>query len=63
MRKFRLKIDLPFLPKGSIYWFDDETASVYMDEGGFPAEYSLRMALSSYLMLLRTEGKKYLKEV
>ena len=62
MRKYKLKIDLPFMEKGSIYYFDDETANIYAELDGKISEYPLRIGLSAYLWLLLTCGNKYLKE-
>ena len=62
MRIFGLKINLPFLPEGAEYAFDDETSFVYRVDGGNVNEFPLRTGLASYLWLLRTEGEKYLIE-
>lgn len=62
MRIFDLLIDLPFLPKGRRFWFDDDTGYVYAVLDGKMAEHPLRTALASYLWLLLTEDG-YLKKV
>lgn len=62
MREYELKIDLPFLPKGAKYAFDDETAHVYrLDENDVPFEFPLRTGLAGYLWLLLTERNKYFR--
>ena len=64
MRIFKLKLDLPFLKKGRIFGFDDETHLIFpvnLNDG--PAEHPLRPSLEGYLWLLLTEGEKYLTPV
>ena len=63
MRRYELRIDLPCLPRGAQYDFDDETAEVYRVDTDDPVTYALRPALANYLWLLLTFGKKYLKLV
>lgn len=63
MRIFQLKINLPFLQKGSKFTFEDDTGLVYAILDGKVAEYPLRAGLAGYLWLLLTEKRKYLKEV
>jgi hypothetical protein len=64
MRKYKLKIDLPFLPKGSNFYFDDSTDSIYGEESdGRMMKYSLRPELSGYLWLLLSDGNKYFKKL
>ena len=60
MRVYELKVDLPFLPSGAKYAFDDETAHVYrLDGSDEPFEFPLRTGLASYLWLLLTERTVY----
>lgn len=65
MRIFKLKVDLPFLPKGSIYHFHDESGNIYkeMEKEKRLFEYPLRSALADYLWLLLTEGKRFLLQI
>ena len=63
MRIYKLLEDLPFMKRFTLYAFDDELGNVYLVENNKIAEYPLRVGLASYLMLLRMEGNKYLKEV
>ena len=60
---FRLIVDLPFLEKGSLYYFEIDTGYVYwyIKEKGEFSEYGLRPGLAGYLWLLKTEGGKYLR--
>ena len=63
MRNYKLKIDLPFLPKDAEYAFDDETAHVYrLDDIKKPFEFPLRSGLAGYLWLLLTERDKYFEQ-
>ncbi len=64
MRRFKLLIDLPFLKKGTVYWFDEETGKIHWENGGKDnfSDYPLREGLAGYLWMLRTETK-YLKEL
>lgn len=63
MKKYKLKIDLPFLAIGREFFFGDDTADVWGVEGdGEPMIYPLRTGLSGYLWLLKSEGDKYLEE-
>lgn len=72
MRSYKLKVELPFLRKGTVFYFDDETACVYttlkkpppdtITNGDYTA-YPLRSGLSGYLWLLLTEGNKYFKKM
>jgi hypothetical protein len=63
MRLFRMKVDLPFLPKGAVYAVDDDLAWVYrVDDDGQIGEYALRKGLAGYLCLLMTEPK-YMKKL
>ncbi len=57
---YRLKIDLPFLKKGTDFMFYDATAEVYWIDNGKETEFLLRQGLAGYLWLLRTE-RKYMK--
>lgn len=59
-RKFKLKVDLPFLQKGSVFWMEDSTGHVYAILDGEISEYPLRTGLAAYLWLLCTE-KRYMK--
>ena len=59
MDEFTLIVDLPFLPKGARYQFDNDTGLVYRVVDGKPFEYPLRLGLASYLWLLLTEKGKY----
>lgn len=60
-RRCKLLVDLPFLKKGSIFEFDDESGKVYSNRlTGF--EYPLRPGLAMYLWLLLTE-KKYMRKL
>ncbi len=59
MRRFRLKVDLPYLPKGAIYDFDDETACVYRVVDKITNEIPLRNGLAGYLWLLLTDRHIY----
>lgn len=62
MREYELKVDLPFLAKGNIYAFDDDTAHVYRcGDNGEPFEFPLRTGLAGYLWLLLTERDKFFK--
>ncbi len=62
MRAYKLLVDLPFLKKGSIFHFYDESAKIFAVYNSIETEYSLRPGLSGYLWLLLTE-KKYLKRL
>lgn len=62
MRTFELLVELPFLPKGRLFWFDDDTGNVFAVLDGKIAEYPLRNALAGYLWLLLTEPG-YLKKM
>jgi len=63
MRIYKLLVDLPFMKRFNLYAFDDDVGDVYLVENNKIADYPLRVGLASYLMLLRMEGNKYLKEV
>lgn len=64
MRILKLKLDLPFLKKGSIFGFEDDTRLIFAFNLNYgPAPYPLRPGLSGYLWLLSTEGRKYLTPV
>lgn len=64
MKKYRLQVELPFMKKGNIYFFDDETGKIYASEDRQqPNQYSLRNGLTAYLWLLKTEGSRYLRAV
>jgi hypothetical protein len=59
-RLFKLLIDVPFLKKNRLFYFDDDTGNVYAELEKQRAQYPLRPALAGYLYLLATE-KKYMK--
>ena len=59
-RRIRLKIDLPFLKKGSQFWLEDSTGLIYPILDGKISEYFLRPGLAGYIWMLMTE-KKYVK--
>lgn len=59
MDEYTIIVDLPFLPKGTIYRFDNETGFVYRVADGIPFEHPLRIGLAAYLWLLLTEKTKY----
>ena len=63
MKIYKLLVDLPFMKRFNLYAFDDEIGRVFLVVDNKVAEYPLRNGLGSYLMLLRMEGNKYLKEV
>ena len=55
-------MSFPFLKKGNVYCFDDETGNVYfIDKDGEQSAYPLRLGLSGYPWLLLTD-RKYLKK-
>ena len=64
-RRYKMTTDrLPFLPKGAVYEFDDETGNVYRPE--VSEETPLRSGIADYLWLLLTEDgarKKYLRRL
>ncbi len=60
VRKFKLKIDVPFLKKGDEFWMHDRDGLVYWIDKGKVCEYPLRNGLAGYLWLLCTE-KRYMK--
>lgn len=64
MRRFKLLVDLPFLKKGSVFQFYDETGYVRWEgeEGPTRPHGPLRDGLSGYLWLLSTE-RKYLRRL
>lgn len=65
MRVFRLKKDLPFLRRGALFLFDDESGEVFSSENIIGTQwnkYPLRPGLSGYLWLLLTDGRKYFKK-
>lgn len=59
MDEYTLIVELPFLPKGAVYQFDNETGFVYRVVDGKPFEFPLRINLAGYLWLLLTEKTKY----
>ena len=59
-RIYELRIDLPFLTKGTLFVFYDSSANVHWIDNGKETEYPLRSGLAGYLWLLLTE-KKYMK--
>ena len=61
-RYFQMETSIPFLPKGAIYAFVDETGFVYRVNDNIINEYPLRKGLAGYLCLLRSE-KGIMKEV
>ena len=64
-RRYKMTTDrLPFLSKGAVYEFDDETGNVYRPE--VSEETPLRSGIAGYLWLLLTEDgarKKYLRRL
>lgn len=60
MRYFELLVDLPFLKKGRVYAFDDDTGNVFSVINGEVASYPLRNGLSGYLWMLLTVSDKYM---
>lgn len=59
MRKYKLLVELPFLPKGSIYGFNDESGEVFRWDNtskphGF-CEWPLQPGLAQYLWSLITD--------
>jgi len=60
-RVYELRVNLPFLTKGTLFVFYDASANVHwIEDNGKETEYPLRPGLSGYLWLLLTE-KKYMK--
>ena len=59
-RIYELKVDLPFLKKGTLFVFYDSTGLVYWIDNGKETEYPLRSGLAGYLWLLLTE-KRYMQ--
>ena len=60
LRKFKLKIEVPFLKKGDEFWMHDRDGSVHWIDNGKISQYPLRTSLAGYLWLLCTE-KRYMK--
>ena len=60
MRQYKLLLDLPFLKKGRIFEFDDDTGDVYAIIDDETVDTPLRSGLAGYLWLLLTE-KRYMK--
>jgi len=57
-RVFKLMVELPFLPKGTLYAMYDSSAFVHwIDDKGKESEYAIRPGLAGYLWLLCTEKK------
>jgi len=64
MRKYKVMVEVPFIMKGTIYFFDDESGNVFgINAQGLPNTYAVRPAIAQYLWLLKTENSKYLREV
>jgi len=64
MRRYKLKVELPYLIKGAIYAFEEESGQVFRcEDDGKPFQYPLRPGLSGYLWLLLTDRNKYFREV
>ena len=63
-RRFKMKVDLPYLHKGMIYYTDYETGQIWgMESDGTKMEYELRQGLAGYIWLLIADGRKYLREI
>ncbi len=63
MRRFELLVSIPFLLKGRVFLFDDETGEVFtILKDGEVGVVPLRAGLALYLWLLVTE-KKYMQEI
>ena len=60
---YKLKTDLPYLPKGSVYGFDESTGDVYAIHKGNMNHEPLRHGLAGYLWLLRNETKKHFRKM
>ena len=56
-RIFKLKVNVPFMKKGSVFRLHDQTGAVTWFDEGKEIEYSLRPGLAQYLWLLSTEPK------
>ena len=61
-RVYELRIDLPYLTKGTLFVFYDSTGFVHWIDNGKETEYLLRTGLAGYLWLLLTE-KKYMTRI
>lgn len=59
-RYYELRVNLPFLVKGTVFVLYDSTASVHWIDNGIETEYPLRPGLAGYIWLLATENK-YMK--
>ena len=59
-RVYEMRVDLPFLTKGTLFVFYDSSGHVHWIDNGKETEYPLRTGLAGYLWLLITE-KKYMK--
>jgi len=64
MLKFELLIDLPFLKKGTLFFFSPDAFAVYgVKEDGSRMQFPIKNSLAMYLRQLKTCGNKYLKVV
>lgn len=61
-RTYELRVDLPFLTKGTVFVFYDSTGNVHWIDNGKETNHPLRNGLAGYLWLLLTE-RKYMKEL
>ena len=59
-RVYQLRVNCPFLTKGTLFVFYDSTGFVHWIDNGKETEYPLRSGLAGYLWLLLTESK-YMK--